>query len=81
MDLSEIRQLASQMTDEELQGALMEIRQNRRAPATPRQTSTKKKADTNKQSSLGVDALLASALSNPEMKAKLLQALTQGGKK
>ena len=79
MDLSAIRHLASEMTDEELQATLMEIRQNRRAPAAPRQTS-KKKVDT-EQPSLGVDALLASALSNPEMKAKMLAALMQGGKK
>jgi len=41
-----------------------------------------KKADPKKkESSLGIEALLASALSDPNMKARLLEQLMQGGKK
>ncbi len=79
MDLSQIRKTLEQMTTEELQASLQTIRQNRRTPAArPHKAETKTKVK--KDTGMSLEALLTSAMNNPEMKAALLAQL-QGGKK
>ena len=78
MDLLNLKQLLTEMTDEELMETLHTVRQHRITVA-PR-TETKKKATTKAASTVSLDALLASALQNPEMKAKLLAELMKGDK-
>ena len=78
MDLSDLKSELGEKSDQELMDLLQGIRQNRRTPAARPKAETKK--TTNKSETISLDALLASALQNPEMKAALLAQL-KGGKK
>lgn len=59
---------------------LQTIRTNRRTPATTQAAPRKKKAEPKQTQEPGLDALLASALSNPDLKAQLLKSLLEGKK-
>lgn len=77
MDLQDLRSVIENMSDEELLVSLQEIRQNRRTIKPKAETKT---AGIQKQSSMSLDDLLASAKANPAIAAQLLAAL-QGGRK
>lgn len=81
MDLLDLRKMIQNMTDEQLQAVLMEVRQNRRTPVA-RTSAPKKRAEPKPKATpeLGLNELIALAKDNPEMREKLVQALL-GGKK
>lgn len=77
MDLSDLKQSLSQMSDDELRTTLMGIRSNRRVS---KKVETKPKASATKKptSDISLDAILASA--SPEIIEAMIAAL-QGAKK
>jgi hypothetical protein len=72
VDLTDLRKSVSTLSDEDLLGLLKGIRSNRRI-SKPKTES--KKTTTQKPSTIGIDALLASA--SPDMIASLIATLEQ----
>jgi hypothetical protein len=77
VDLLDLKSGLEDKTDQELMELLQDIRHNRRTPPQTVRKSETKKSTTKKESTLSLDALLAS---DPNMKDRLLAALL-GGKK
>jgi hypothetical protein len=71
VDLTDLRKSVSTLTDEDLLGLLKGIRSNRRIS----KPKTESKKTTQKPSTIGIDALLASA--SPDMIASLIATLEQ----
>lgn len=79
MELSDLRSTIENMSDEELQLILKDVRTNRRTSKPRAETSSNKPAK-KQESTMGLDAMLKAAQANPAIAAQLLAAL-QGRKK